>query len=97
MKDYKIHYRSPLFKLPGYRRYSATVLGRHIFVKGDSLSPRLLQHELAHLEQVRRHGIARFYSLYLWEYFRLLLKHRSHHKAYWENRFEVEARAAEEK
>lgn len=95
-KKFKIHYNSRLFKLPGYRHYSATVLGAHIFVKGSSLSPRLLKHELMHIEQVSRYGIAGFYSRYLWEYFRLLWRLRSHKRAYWENRYEAEARLAEE-
>jgi hypothetical protein len=96
MREPRIHFHSRLFRLPGYRRYSATVLGRHIFVKGGELPPKLLRHELAHIGQIRRHGILGFYSRYLFEYFRLLWKYRSHHKAYWENPFEVEARAAEE-
>lgn len=57
----------------------------------------MLQHELAHVAQVRRYGILGFYSRYLWEYFRLLWHFRSHQRAYWENRYEVEARAAEGK
>jgi hypothetical protein len=95
MKEPRIHYRSRLFLLPGFRHYRAAVLGRHIFVKGTSLSPALLRHEMVHIEQVHRHGIAGFYSRYLFEYFRLLWKFRSHHQAYWGNRFEVEAREAE--
>lgn len=45
-----------------------------------------LRHELKHVEQFRRHGFFRFLVLYLWE----SLRHGYH-----DNRFEVEARAAE--
>ncbi len=45
-----------------------------------------LRHELKHVEQFRRHGRLTFLVLYLWETLR---------RGYFENRFEVEARAAE--
>ena len=45
-----------------------------------------LCHELKHIQQFRRHGIIRFILLYLWE---------SILHGYANNRFEVEARAAE--
>ena len=45
-----------------------------------------LRHELCHVEQFRRFGMPRFIFLYLWESFR---------RGYTQNRFEVEARAAE--
>lgn len=50
-------------------------------------NPRWLNHELAHVEQFRRHGFIKFIALYLLESLR---------KGYYNNRFEVEARAAEE-
>lgn len=50
-------------------------------------NPRWLKHELAHVEQFRRYGFFRFIVLYLLESLR---------KGYYNNRFEVEARAAEE-
>jgi hypothetical protein len=43
-------------------------------------------HELKHVEQYERHGVAGFLWRYLWETIR---------KGYFNNRFEVEARAAE--
>ena len=48
--------------------------------------PGWLRHELKHVEQFRRHGFFRFLLLYAWESLR---------KGYHDNRFEVEARAAE--
>jgi hypothetical protein len=47
---------------------------------------RWVKHELAHVEQFRKHGFLRFISLYLWE---------SARKGYYNNRFEIEARAKE--
>jgi hypothetical protein len=47
---------------------------------------RLVRHELKHVEQYQRLGYLRFLVQYLWESWR---------KGYYQNRFEVEARAAE--
>lgn len=47
---------------------------------------RWVRHELAHVEQFRRYGLLRFMVLYLAESLR---------RGYHDNRFEVEARAAE--
>lgn len=91
----KIHYQSKLFKLPLLRRYSAIVLGRHCFVKDDTASPRLLRHELVHQEQICRHGVMRFYFIYVWEYLRNLRRYRNHDEAYRQIPFEVEAYARE--
>lgn len=48
---------------------------------------RWLLHELMHVEQFQRHGFLRFIMLYLLEYLK---------KGYYHNRFEAEARAAED-
>lgn len=47
---------------------------------------RWLRHELKHIEQFRQHGFLPFLLKYTWECIR---------KGYYNNRFEVEARAAE--
>ena len=49
-------------------------------------SPSWVLHELAHVRQVQRYGLAIFVLLYLWE---------SARSGYTHNRFEVEARLAE--
>ncbi len=49
-------------------------------------NPRLMRHELMHVEQYRRLGCWRFLAQYLLESWR---------KGYYNNKFEVEARAAE--
>lgn len=47
---------------------------------------RWLLHELKHIEQFRRHGVLPFLFLYLWESIR---------HGYTNNKYEIEARAAE--
>lgn len=53
---------------------------------GHEHNERLLRHERKHLEQIERLGRLRFSVEYLGE----LARH-----GYWNNRFEIEARAAE--
>lgn len=70
----------------------AMVLGKtihlHNISKGDFLkNERLLKHELCHVRQYQEHGYIGFLAKYLWESFR---------KGYYNNKFEVEARKAEE-
>lgn len=69
----------------------AMVLGKTIhlynvskenFLKDD----RWLKHELCHIRQFKQHGYFLFIAKYLWESLR---------KGYYNNRFEAEARAAE--
>ena len=45
-----------------------------------------LKHEMCHLKQFRQHGLVPFIAKYLWESFK---------KGYYNNKFEVEAREAE--
>jgi hypothetical protein len=71
----------------------AVVLGSTIYLWGVSKAAFLanetwLRHELEHIRQFRQYGWVRFLYLYLWESLR---------KGYYNNRFEVEARAAETK
>jgi hypothetical protein len=57
---------------------------------------RLLRHELAHVRQIERLGLVRFYVLYVAEFVRHLRRVRSVGKAYSLISFEIEATAAEE-
>ncbi len=50
-------------------------------------NPRWLRHELAHVRQFQQHGFLLFIGKYLWE---------SIWKGYHNNKYEVEARAAEQ-
>ena len=70
----------------------AMVLGKTIYlhntIKTDFLQDeRWLKHELCHIKQFKEHGYFLFLLKYLWESLR---------KGYYNNRFEVEAREAEE-
>lgn len=57
----------------------------------EEISESLLKHEYIHVEQVRKLGWFRFYFLYLWYYFKNLIKFRNHDEAYYQIPFEKEA------
>jgi hypothetical protein len=70
----------------------AMVLGETIHLYNTTKSEflqdeRWLKHELCHIQQFKEHGYVGFIVKYLWE---------SIKKGYYSNRFEVEARRAEE-
>lgn len=69
----------------------AMVLGKTIHLHNISKeaflnNQRLLKHELCHVRQYQEHGYVGFLIIYLWESIR---------KGYYNNKFEVEARKAE--
>ena len=70
----------------------AMVLGKTIHLHNASKEEFLqnskwLKHELCHVQQFRQHGYLAFSVKYLWESFK---------NGYQKNKFEMEARAAEE-
>ena len=72
-------------------RQVAIVLGNTIHLHNTTKKEfhsnlRWVRHEMVHVDQFRRYGKWNFFILYLLE---------SIKKGYWNNRFEVEARAAE--
>ncbi|HEY0678031.1 MAG TPA: DUF4157 domain-containing protein [Chitinophagaceae bacterium] len=93
--DFRIKENSLIARIAAWKLSSARVaivIGRTIHLhnasKEDLLkNQRWLRHELCHLEQFRRYGFVRFIMLYLWESMR---------KGYRLNKFEVEARQAEQ-
>ncbi len=89
----RLRYRHWIFKLPLARNYRGMVMGRTILFKGDEsdVSPTLLRHELIHQEQIDRHGMARFYLIYLRDYLNNLWRLRDHDAAYRNIPFEREA------
>lgn len=89
----RLRYRHWIFKLPLARNYRGMVMGRTILFKGDeSEAPTtLFRHELIHQEQIDRHGIARFYFIYLRDYLINLWRLRDHDAAYRNIPFEREA------
>jgi hypothetical protein len=70
------------------------VVARTILFKDDEteIAPISLRHELVHIEQMDRHGIARFYLIYLCDYLANLGRLRDHDAAYRHILFEREAR-----
>ena len=62
-----------------------------VFIKDDEVSRRLLTHEAIHVDQVKRMGLFRFYTVYLWDYFQLRLKGQRHREAYLNIGLEKEA------
>src|SRR5688572_14465457 len=70
---------------------AAIVIGKSIHLynatKQELLkNERWLKHEMCHIKQFQQYGFITFIAKYLWE---------SIHKGYFNNRFEVEARKAE--
>ena len=77
----------------------AITLGRRIYLRKlleGRAYERLLRHELAHVEQVERHGLIGFLVRYVAEFARHWIRLRSVAAAYAAISFEIEARAAEE-
>lgn len=73
---------------------AAITLFPWVFIECDheETSDELIVHELAHGEQIAEDGIVKFYSYYLFSYFKNLIKYRDHKMAYWLIPYEVEAR-----
>lgn len=94
--DYRIKENSFLALLAAKKlkvKKVAMVIGKTIHLYNTSTedflnNQRWLKHELAHIEQYKKHGLLKFLFLYLWY---------SMKYGYYNNPFEVEARKAEEK
>jgi len=77
----------------------AITLGRRIYVAADVVEERairFIRHELAHVRQINRLGLLRFYWRYLREYITNRMRGMSPSVAYRNISFEIEAVAAEE-
>jgi len=73
---------------------SGMTIGRFVFVTSDETldgTRKLLAHELVHVRQWHELGVVRFLHRYLASYFRQLVRHRAHHRAYRSIGLEVEA------
>jgi len=94
-KDFIIKENSWLAKIAAKKLRSksvAMVLGKTIHLHNTTKAAflnneRWLKHELCHIKQFKEHGYFIFVVKYLWESIR---------KGYYNNRFEIEARKAEE-
>lgn len=70
---------------------NAIVLYPFIFFADRSPDPFIVNHEFIHVQQIKRHGVGKFYFLYLYEYLRHRLKKKRHYEAYMAISFEKEA------
>ncbi len=92
---FRIKENSWLAKIAAIKLHSssvAMVLGKTIHLHNISTNEFLqnkkwVKHELCHVQQFKQHGYLLFLIKYIWESFK---------KGYRNNKFEVEARAAEE-
>jgi hypothetical protein len=93
--NYRIRENSLFARLAAWKlgtRRVAMVLGNTIHLHNTSASdflanPRWVKHELKHIEQFRRYGVLPF----IWRY---LVESARH--GYFNNKYEAEARAAEQ-
>ncbi len=70
---------------------SGITVGRLIIVRDATVSKRLLRHELVHVEQFAKLGIARFVTRYVREYLRWRVRGYPHCGAYRRISQEIEA------
>jgi predicted SprT family Zn-dependent metalloprotease len=93
--NFYIKEKSFLAKIATYKMRCtavAMVLGNTIHLYGVSKqeflqSTKWVKHELCHIQQYKQHGFIGFLVKYLWESIKV---------GYYKNKFEVEARAAED-
>jgi hypothetical protein len=84
------------------RNVIGITLGRCIYLsanierRSEDYVSRLVRHELVHVAQVNRLGLARFLVLYVAEFLRHFWRERSVSRAYRLISFEIEAYAAEQ-
>jgi len=91
----KFYFNSPIFSLPLLNKALAvTICPCAIFFREEreKVSPRTIRHELIHVYQMRKHGLLKFYYLYLYNYIKNYIKYKDHYKAYAYIPFEIEAR-----
>ena len=62
-----------------------------VFFADNNPSKTLISHEQIHLNQIKKDGVLKFYSKYLFEYISLRLKGFNHHSAYMNISYEIEA------
>lgn len=61
----------------------------------DETPNRVIIHELCHIQQIKRDGALKFYSVYIYEYLKNLIKFKNHYEAYINISYEKEAYNAE--
>ena len=90
-----VRYRFPWWLRPFLLRGVAGItLGRRVYIEGSD-PESILRHELVHVQQIARLGIARFYWVWIREYFEHRSRGYSSPEAYRRISLEIEAFAAE--
>ena len=96
----KVRFSFPWWLRPFLMRgVVAITLGRRVYVAAnvaEQTAARFVRHELAHVRQINRLGLIRFYWRYLSEYIANRRKGMPPSAAYRNISFEIEALAAEE-
>ena len=77
--------------LPKILKVEAITIYPYIFYAYKFPERYLKQHEMVHIDQVRRLGWLKFYFSYLVEYIRLYIRLRDKDKAYYAISYEIEA------
>ena len=96
MRNVKFRYNSRVFKV--FPKWVAAFAFKNtIYVRGDSISPRLRKHEEEHIKQQRELGIIMFLLQYIGEYIFNIIKYRDSKKAYKNISFEIRAREEEKR
>jgi hypothetical protein len=91
-----VRFRFPWWLRPFLLRgVVAITLGRRIYLQSGIADLRLLRHELAHVRQIQRLGLFRFYRLYACEYVSNRRRGWPSAEAYRRISLEIEAFAAE--
>ena len=81
--------------LPKLLKVQAITIYPFIFYYNKIPSRILMQHEMIHIDQVRKHGWLKFYITYFLEFFKLYLRYKDWDKAYFSISYEKEAYANE--
>lgn len=77
--------------IPKILKVGAITLYPLILFADNNPSKKLINHELIHVEQIKRIGVIRFYLSYVLYYFAGRLERKSHLESYMSIPFEVEA------
>lgn len=72
-------------------KINAIVLYPFVLYCDPKPDPKIISHEQVHLDQIKRDGVLKFYSKYLWEYLKGRKKGLSHYEAYRKISYEEEA------
>lgn len=96
---FNVKYEHWIFKIPPMHLYDAVVVGRTMLFrqKEKEVHPILIKHELVHQRQMDKHGVLKFYLIYVKDFLIQLVKHRNWFKAYYNIPFEVEAYKQQDK